>query len=46
MSQSEVAAARQQEMMAQQARFDAISSGLGGMTGMLTAGIEAGAFKK
>ena len=46
MAQSETQAAREQEVMAQQAKFDSISSGLGGMTSMLTAGFEAGAFKK
>jgi len=46
MSQSEAAAARNQRAIAQQARLDAISSGLSGGLQILTSGMEAGAFKK
>ena len=46
MSQSEAAAARNKRAIAQQARLDAISSGLSGGLQILTSGMEAGAFKK
>ena len=44
MAQSEVAAARRQQMLAQQAKLAAISGGVSGITGALTSGISAGAF--
>ena len=44
MSQQEVAAARQQQMLAQKAKMDAISGGISGITSALSSGISAGAF--
>jgi len=44
MSQSEVAAAREQQRLAQQAKMDAISGGISGITSALSSGISAGAF--
>ena len=44
MSQSETAAARQQKEMAEQAKYGAISSGIGGITSAIGSGIMSGAF--
>ena len=44
MSQQETAASRQQAAMAQQAKFNAISSGIKGISGAVTAGMKYGAF--
>ena len=44
MSQQETAAAMQQAQMAQQAKFQAISSGISGVTSSITAGMEGGFF--
>tara|TARA_E500000305_G_scaffold99438_1_gene91625 strand:+ start:279 stop:926 length:648 start_codon:yes stop_codon:yes gene_type:complete len=44
MSQSETAAAREQQMIAQRAKFNAISSGITGATSAIGYGMEAGAF--
>ena len=44
MSQSETAAAREQQVMAQQAKFNAISSGITGATSAIGSGLMSGAF--
>ena len=44
MSQSEVAAAREQQRLAQKAKMDAISGGVSGIASALSSGISAGAF--
>lgn len=46
MSQQEVAASRQQGAIAEKAKFDAISSGIEGVTGAIGIGMQTGAFKK